>query len=203
MRVTTRRAIAAGGVLAALSVGLAAGPRVTREDAARMREKVAAIIGNSAVSAAARGTARRTPVLESEVNAYLAFDAGDEIPAGVVEPTVTILGDGQLAGTAIVDLDAVRSARKRGLLDPLGYLSGRLPVSARGTLTTSDGVGRFALQSAEISGVPIPKMVLQELVSYYSRSPEVPDGINLDDPFVLPAGIRQIETLRGQAVVVQ
>ena len=33
----------------------------------------------------------------------------------------------------------------------------------------------------------IPKTVLQELLSYYSRTTENPDGINMDDPFELPA----------------
>jgi hypothetical protein len=45
--------------------------------------------------------------------------------------------------------------------------------------------------------------VLQELVSYYSRTAEDPRGIDLDEPFELPAGIRQIEVGQGQAVVVQ
>jgi hypothetical protein len=196
----TSRALATAALLIGVSAWPMAGPAATREDAARMREKVAAILVNGAAS---RPLTRRTPILEKEVNAYLAFDAAEEIPAGVVEPTVTILGEGRLLGTAVVDLDAVRASRSRSMLDPLSYLSGRLPVSARGMLTTTDGVGRFRLESAEISGVPIPKMVLQELVSYYSRSPELPDGINLDDPFALPAGIRQIETAKGQAVVVQ
>jgi hypothetical protein len=44
---------------------------------------------------------------------------------------------------------------------------------------------------------------LQELVSYYSRTPEMPDGISLDKPFVLPAAIQTVETRRGAATVVQ
>lgn len=179
---------------------LAAPQKASRDDADRLRTKISAIVSNAA---AAKPAPRRTPVLEQEVNAYLAYDLQEEIPVGVVNPMVTIVGEGRLAGTAQVDLDDVRRARRRGILDPLGYLSGRLPVSARGTLTTKDGMGRFAFEAAEISGVPIPKMVLQELVSYYSRSPERPDGITLDDPFALPAAIREIEVGKGQAVVVQ
>jgi hypothetical protein len=40
-------------------------------------------------------------------------------------------------------------------------------------------------------------------VSYYSRTPENPQGVRLDDTFSLPANIRQIEVGQGQAVVVQ
>jgi hypothetical protein len=49
----------------------------------------------------------------------------------------------------------------------------------------------------------VPKLILQEIVSYYSRSAQKPAGIGLDDPFELPAKIREIQVLRGQAIIVQ
>ena len=117
---------------------------------------------------------------------------------------VTILGAGRVSGRAVVDLDAVRKERKpTSLLDPMTYLSGRLPITATGVLTTRGGVGRLSLESTAVSGIPVPKIVLQEIVSYYSRTPQKPAGINLDDPFDLPARIREIHVERGQAVVVQ
>jgi hypothetical protein len=85
----------------------------------------------------------------------------------------------------------------------MGYLTGRLPVTATGRLTTRDGVGRFQLESAAISGVPVPKALLQELLSYYSRTSANPDGINMDDPFQLPSRIREIRVGAGTATVVQ
>ncbi len=129
--------------------------------------------------------------------------AGRDIPTGIVEPALNALGSGRVAGRAIVDLDAVRTQRERGWLDPAGYLTGRMPVTVAGRLSTKDGVGRFELDSAEISGVSIPKTVLQELLTYYSRSPEQPAGINMDDPFELPARIREIRVGTGTATVVQ
>jgi hypothetical protein len=122
----------------------------------------------------------------------------------VVDPSVTALGPGRVSGRAVVDLDAVRKAKNpTSLLDPMNYLFGRLPVTATGTLTTSNGVGRFALESASVGSVPIPKILLQEIISYYSRTPENPGGIGLDDPFALPARIREIQVERGQAIIVQ
>jgi hypothetical protein len=85
----------------------------------------------------------------------------------------------------------------------MNYLSGRLPVSATGVLTTKTGTGRFQLESAYISSIPIPKLLLQEIVSYYSKTPQNPSGINIDDPFALPAKIREIQVDRGQAIIVQ
>jgi hypothetical protein len=72
-----------------------------------------------------------------------------------------------------------------------------------GVLHTKDGVGRFDLEEARISGVPVPTSLLQDVVSYYSRSTDEPEGVRLDTPFRLPARIRQIEVGQGQAVVVQ
>jgi len=51
--------------------------------------------------------------------------------------------------------------------------------------------------------LPLPKTFLQELVSYYSRTPAHPQGVKLDDQFELPASIRQIDVSAGQAVIVQ
>jgi hypothetical protein len=138
------------------------------------------------------------------VNAYLVYEAPQQLPAGVVEPAVTILGTGRLSGRAVVDLDAVRRAKaSQSWFDPTNYLTGRLPVVATGTLTTTNGVGRFALESASVGGVPVPKLLLQEIVTYYSRTAGNPSGINLDDPFALPARIREIQVERGQAIIVQ
>ena len=85
----------------------------------------------------------------------------------------------------------------------MGYLTGRLPLTARGRLVTQNGVGRFELEGAELSGVTIPKTFVQELLSFYSRSNEDPDGINMDDPFTLPARIREIRVATGASTIVQ
>src|SRR5262249_22665487 len=105
---------------------------------------------------------------------------------------------------AVVDLDAVRRQKSsRGLLDPLSYAGGRLAITASGVLTALNGIGRFVLESATMAGVPIPKSILQEVVSYYSRTPGNPAGIGLDDPFPLPARIREIQVDAGRAIVIQ
>src|SRR6266540_345991 len=102
------------------------------------------------------------------------------------------------------DADQLRRQKNpTSLLDPMNYLAGRLPVTATGLLRTSNGMGRFQLESASVSGVPIPKLLLQEIVSYYSRTPDKPSGISLDDAFALPARIREIQVERGQAIIVQ
>ena len=175
--------------------------RTSKRDAASLKQKVATI---TAQGERPSTVARRTIVTESEVNSYLVYDAGNQIPVGVVEPSITVVGSGRLSGRAVVDLDAVRKQKApTSLLDPMNYLMGRLAVTAVGTLRTSNGIGRFELESSAVGSVPIPKILLQEIVSYYSRTPEKPAGIGLDDPFQLPARIREIKVERGQAIIVQ
>jgi len=176
---------------------------LSKADAARFQAKLTQIERNGATPAKRGGVARMTPVTDTEVNSYLKFLAGRQVPVGIADPILHAAGDGRVTGSAMVDLDAVRTQKKRPWSDPLGYLTGRLPVAAQGTLTTANGVGRFVLESAEISGVTIPKSLLQELLTYYSKAPDRPNGINMDDPFQLPSGIKEIKVGVGSTTIVQ
>jgi len=191
-------------LISALAITPLAGQaRFTKQDADRFQSKLAKIVqlGNAAAIRAA--APQSTPVSDVEVNSYLRFHAADQIPVGIVEPTLNALGDGRVSGRAVVDLDAVRKQKQRGWLDPMSYLTGRLPVTAAGRLTTKDGIGQFQLDSAEISGVTVPKAVLQELLTHYSRTPENPAGIDMDAPFELPSRIREIRVGSGTSTIVQ
>jgi hypothetical protein len=195
-------------VLSALAVvvalPLSAYQRYSKQEGDRFQSKLQRIVlfGNTP-AAAGRRASQNTEVTDDEVNSYLRFNARDQIPEGIVEPTLNALGDGKVSGRVIVDLDAVRKQKQRGWLDPLSYLSGQLPLTARGTLSTKDGVGRFELESAELSGITVPKALIQELLSYYSRTPENPNGINMDDPFELPSRIKEIRVGKASSTIVQ
>ena len=193
---------------AALSTVLFAGqaanePKLTKEQGDRFQAKLARIVQTGQTPRGKARAAQSTQITDAELNSYFRYQAADQIPPGIVEPQINAMGDGKVWGRAIVDLDAVRKQKERGWLDPVGYLSGRLPLTARGRLVTENGIGRFQLEGAELSGVTIPKTLLQELLSYYSRTPEDADGINMDDPFELPAQIREIRVAAGTATIVQ
>jgi hypothetical protein len=185
--------------VAALTAAAALSP----QDADAFARKVA-IISQQGTMIARTAVPRRTSVSETELNSWFAYRARPLLPVGMTEPQITILGGGKVSGAATVDLDAVAKTKRSGsLIDPWNLLGGRLPVTVSGLLHTQNGQGRFELQNAAISGVPIPKTLLQELVSYYSKTENHPQGVSLDEPFALPAGIRQIEVGQGQAIVVQ
>lgn len=199
----SRRALSVALLVAALAAAPFAQQRISKLEADRFQQKLTDIVQYGEAPTKKARSARSLQVTDAEVTAYLRYHATDDIPVGIVEPSLQALGDGRVSGRAIVDLDAVRKQKQRGWMDPMGYLSGRLPVTAAGRLTTKAGVGRFELESAEVSGVPVPKAMLQELLSFYSRTPEKPAGINMDDPFELPSRIREIRVARGAATVVQ
>ena len=176
---------------------------VSRQSAEEFAAKIALI--QRQASSPAREGGRRTRLTEDELNSWFMYRAQPVLPAGVSQPQVTIVGEGRLAGQAIIDLDAVAKRRSAGggAFDPLSLIGGKVPVTVNGILHTRDGMARFEVQRAEMSGIPVPVTVLQEVLTYYSRSDDRPQGVRLDDVFSLPANIRQIEVGEGQAVVVQ
>ena len=175
---------------------------VSRQSADRFAVKVA-LIQRQGAAAEPAGTLR-TMVTEDELNSWLMYRAQRLLPDGLTEPQITIVSAGRLQGQAIVDLDAVARQRSTGGgFDPFSLIGGKVLVTATGVLHTGDGMARFEVQTAGVSGIPVPVAVLQELASYYFRTPERPQGVRLDDIFDLPADIRQIEVGQGQAVVVQ
>jgi hypothetical protein len=188
-------------VVAATLVTLQAAA-VSKEQADLFTRKVAQIVGQA--DRIEKPGTRRTSVSETELNSWFTYSAKPLLPAGVADPHITMVGNGKLAGNALVDLDTIAKKKQSGgTFDLWSLVSGKVPVNVTGTLRTKDGQGSFLLESADISGLPVPKTFLQELVSYYSRSEHNPRGVSLEDPFALPASIRQIDVGSGQAVIVQ
>ena len=182
-----------------LHTQVSAAAAASRQQAESLVRKISQITqrGNSAVTPGPR----RTEVTEDEVNSWFVYRGRPYLPAGVTDPSVTMLGSGAMRGAATVDLEAVgRRKSKGGMLDLWSLLGGKVPVSVTGTLRAEDGRGRFEMQSAEVAGLPVPKALVQELVSAYTADDA---AVSLDSSFELPAKIRSIDVGRGQLVVVQ
>ncbi len=171
----------------------------TTQQAAAFEAKMNAIIARGE----AKPTGYRTEFAGDEVNAYLQLRLIEKFPTGVTNPGVTLLDAGRVAARAVVDLDGIRKRSSGGWFDPAAYLTGKLPIGATGTLKTADGRGQMILDTADISGIPIPKGLLQDVVTFYTRSADLPNGVNLDAPFDLPSGIQRIDVITDKATVVQ
>ncbi len=165
-------------------------------------EKKVVLVQDRADQKAAKD--RPTSFTQSETNSYLKFKAGDLLPTGLTQPEITMVGSGKVAGKAVVDLDIVRQKQgSGGLFDPTSYLTGKLPVTASGRIVTEQGRGRFELETAEVSGVTIPKAFLAQLVNFFTRTASNPRGSSIDDTFELPAKIQRIDVNAGSFTIHQ
>jgi hypothetical protein len=188
-------------VVVLAAVPLASDARLSRREADSLERK---ILEMAQYATAPLAGVRLTPVTEGELNSYLNLALASQLPAGVAEPMVAMLGDGRVAGRAVVDLDAFRRARgSQAWWDPTTLLAGRLRVGVEGVLRAAGGLARFELRSADIEGMPIPKALVAELVAFYTRGPDYPSGVDIDAPFALPARIAEIHVNERQAIIVQ
>src|SRR5689334_2512532 len=184
-----------------VSFSTAAAPEISRKQGDSLARKIDAINENANAKFA---TPKRTWITEPEVNSYLAFNIKEKIPRGLTQPQIRMVGNGQLAGRVLVDMDDFRRGRSSGgIMDPMNYISGQVSVTARGVFSTQDGKGQFQLITAEMNGYPLPKPLVQELVRYFSRTANNPTGFNIDEPFNLPAKIREITVNPAESIVVQ
>jgi hypothetical protein len=190
-------------VLAALLAAAAAAQGPLEFDANAMNRKIARMLDTADSERAPTAPPVRTQFTEREANAYFEIYGPDFLPPGVARPQITLGDNGRVAARAVVDLDAVRTARDRSLLDPLAFVGGAVEVVASGNVSAADGRGLLRFEAATVGGVSVPKTVAQELLRFYTRSPQRPQGFAFDEPFDLPAGIRGAAVARGQATVTQ
>jgi hypothetical protein len=191
------------GTAAAVPEVSSAQQELTRAEAESMGRKLDAIIERGSATLPPAKKPVTTSFTEREVNAFFKFMGPLFMPTGVNDTQLAIGNDGHVRSRAIVDLNAIRKAQPRGWLDPLAWVGGSMEVKASGRVLGTNGKGVFQFESAYIAGVPVSKSVLQELVTFYTRSPELPNGFNLDEPFELPSNIRSVQTKVGAATVVQ
>ena len=145
-----------------------------------------------------------TSFTQVETNSYLKYNATELLPTGLTQPEITMHGQNRVSAKAIVDLDIVRKKQSSGgWFDPTSYLTGKLLVTAAGRVITGDGKGRVELESAEVSGVPIPKTFLNQMVNFFTRTEDNPRGSTVDDVFELPAKIKRIDSEQGRFTVHQ
>ena len=199
IRLIVVAAVALSGVVSAQV------PSAGKRDSERMQKSLTAMLARAEAPPAKGKPAPplRTTFTDTELNAWLAQDGKDSVPPGLISPQVTFTAPGKLTLRGVVDLDAVRKSRERGWLDPFAYLNGLMTISMNGTLSGTNGEGVFDVESATLGNVVVPKVLLQELITYYSRSPQLPAGVTLTKPFPLPAGVRDLAIQRGAATVVQ
>jgi hypothetical protein len=188
---------------AAFGAGAARAQEPTRAEADAMQAKLESVAAAAEAPRPANAPPLRTTFTEREINAYLALEGPVFLPPGIAMPRVQLGDDGRVRARAVVDLDGVARSRERSAFDPLRYLTGSVEVVTTGRLEAGDGMGVIRYESATVGGVAVPKTVAQEILRFYTTTPERPRGFAFDEPFELPAGVRAASTQRGAIELVQ
>jgi hypothetical protein len=139
-------------------------------------------------------------VSEDEANAYIAHRLVEQLPEGVIDPWVRF-SEGPVTAGALLDLGVLRSRMPDSSVAQL--LSGRVPVELEARIQADGGIGKLMLDSVTLGGLPIPESLLQQIVTSYTKSPSRPDGVQLDEPFPLPYGIKSARVEQGRLRVRQ
>jgi len=186
-----------------LALAPANGQDASRADSAAMASKIARMQEVGAHPRPPKAQPVRTSFTDREMNAYLQVEGPSFLPAGITNPSISTGESGRVTARAMIDLDAVRLSQQRGLLDPLAFVRGSVEVVATGFVVARNGSGTGSLESATIAGIPVPKRVVEELLRFYTRTPQRPQGFGLDDEIELPAQIRSVTVEPGRVTVSQ
>jgi hypothetical protein len=150
---------------------------------------------------AGRSPATTMVVTQVEINSYLNLMLQPTLPAGLMDLDFAIEKD-RLAARGLIDLDRVKSSMpKQSLLNPLYYLTGRLPVELKGRLQTDGGFGTFSFDDIRVGPVMIPPAVLGEIVASLTKTPQNPAGFDILAPFRLPYALKKLRLQSGRIVL--
>ena len=106
-----------------------------------------------------------------------AIQSHDQIPEGIVEPTLNAIGEGKVSGRVTVDLDAVRKQKARGWMDPMGYLTGKPPSHGARHALDQGWYGPIrARVGRTLRRHGARRRLIQELLTFTRRRPRSPTG---------------------------
>src|SRR4051812_37299034 len=89
--------LAAAALAGTIAATVAAADVYTRADSTSMRQKIERIVQTERTVAQRRAPAGlTTPLTQREVNSYLRYDLASQVPVGIADPVITILGEGRL-----------------------------------------------------------------------------------------------------------
>jgi hypothetical protein len=138
-------------------------------------------------------------VTEGQLNSYLNLVL--KMPPGVSNLEVHLEAE-RLLARALVDLDRVQGRMPtQGPFNPLSLLSGAVPAALRGRLPSKDGFASLQFEEVRLGAFPIPISFLAQIISSATRTPENPQGFDIQSPFRLPYALKRVRLQPGQAVL--
>jgi len=144
---------------------------------------------------------RRLVVTEAELNSFLNLGLQGGLPEGLDDLRVRMERD-RLAASATVDIDRVKEHMPPlSPLNPLSFLSGRVPAQISGRLRTRDGFGSVELEEVRLGALSVPLTLVDQAVAYSTRTPQNPQGFDINAPFRLPYSIQRVRVRPGRTLI--
>ena len=139
-------------------------------------------------------------ISEAEANSYLHYRLAPQFPAGLSNVRLEFLPN-RPQGSAEVDFDQLRKALRR-TPNPLAdfLLQGVHTLGVEGTFSSSDGIGKFHLETVILDGVVLPPAMVDFLIESYLKA-RYPNAV-IDQPFTLPYSLEKITFEKGSCLLV-
>lgn len=144
--------------------------------------------------------AKMFELTEIEANEFLRNGGVPELPAGVTSPWI-VFEEGAAVVGAMLDLDQLGDQLPDSMLFQL--LSGQVPVEVVARLSGHNGSGELDLERVTLSGVDLPKTLVDSLIAGYDTSKILPPGFRLGEPFALPYDVESIRCQPKSVLVEQ
>jgi hypothetical protein len=170
-------------VLLALSPG-ASGADPSAGAAKELQAKIDAIKKNAAAAPGAAPRTTEIEVSENELASYVLFELRDDIPVQL-DSIVVGLTAGSIGADARLNLPEPTGT---ALIDTI--IGGRHNLFVKGKLSGSGGHGKFELEEVRVDGLPVPKLLVEALVSRFV-TPKYPQ-VDLKKGFDLPWAIQRL-----------
>jgi hypothetical protein len=137
-------------------------------------------------------------VTQGELNSYINLVLKPRLPAGLSD--VDFAFTRGIAVRGLVDLDQVKAAMQAtSAWNPLGLLSGSVPIELSGQLKNDAGFGTFELEEIRLGPAMLPPTLLHQMVASATRTPQNPQGFDILAPFRLPYGLKRVRIQAGRA----
>ncbi|HSR67814.1 MAG TPA: hypothetical protein VLU25_07720 [Acidobacteriota bacterium] len=144
------------------------------------------------------GSGNSYMIQEDELNAYLKALIEVQQPEGLDSARVRLDGSRRFTTWLEVDLDQL-DLEKSGAGWLSYILTGKRTMQVEGRLETSQGRGSYTVIEAWMGSVPIPASLVNSAIKQVGEKQDPP--FDPTKSFDLPYGLRDIEVMKGQAVL--
>lgn len=181
--------------IAGLVLARATSPAISK-DAAVAAESKFRQIEESSATGQPFGSIR---ISETELNSYVRYDMEPQFPPGLSNVQLQ-LQPGRTQGTTQIDFDKLKGGMKSPPNPLLAYLlRGIHTLGVQGTLSASNGMGQFHLETVTLDGTVLPQPVVEYLIDQYLQA-HYPN-VSIDRPFALGFGIQKLEVQSGSVLL--